>query len=272
MERRSSGRSHSHAHAQLHALTHAGVVAGAVITTYLLEKSRVVFQGPNERNYHALYMLQQGAEPAERAALSLEAGCADYTFLRSSGCFGNPEWGDDAAEYCTMRGAMRAIGLAEATQAEAAAVLAAVLHMGNVSFTSDAADEYAAVADEAVMATVSRLMGCDDVRGLVLQRTMKVPGAVYNIQLTPLQARAARNAFGKAVYCLLFDWVVAKVRRPHAPRPRPRAPRLRPRAPRLRPRAARLRPRAHRLRPQLPRPQPRVSRSTTRSVAARPMR
>ena len=90
-------------------------------------------------------------------------------------------------------------------------MLAAVLHMGNVTFGSDAAEEYAAVATEDVMSRVSRLMGCDDVSGLVLQRTMKVPGAVYNIQLTPLQAQAARNAFGKAVYCLLFDWVVAKV-------------------------------------------------------------
>ena len=88
-----------------------------------------------------------------------------------------------------------------------------MLHMGNVTFGSDAAEEYAAVATEDVMSRVSRLMGCDDVSGLVLQRTMKVPGAVYNIQLTPLQAQAARNAFGKAVYCLLFDWVVAKVHR-----------------------------------------------------------
>jgi myosin heavy subunit len=96
-------------------------------------------------------------------------------------------------------------------QSEAAAVLAAVLHMGNVTFGCDAAEEYATVATEDVMSRVSRLMGCDDVSGLVLQRTMKVPGAVYNIQLTPLQAQAARNAFGKAVYCLLFDWVVAKV-------------------------------------------------------------
>ena len=90
----------------------AGVVAGAVMTTYLLEKSRVVFQGPNERNYHALYMLQQGADSAERAALCLERSCADYAFLSSSSCYANPEWGDDAEEYRTMRTAMGSIGLA----------------------------------------------------------------------------------------------------------------------------------------------------------------
>ena len=98
-----------------------GVVAGAVMTTYLLEKSRVVFQGPNERNYHALYMLQQGADAAERAALCLERSCADYAFLSSSGCYANPEWGEDAAEYRVMRAAMAAIGLAAQAQSEAAA-------------------------------------------------------------------------------------------------------------------------------------------------------
>jgi hypothetical protein len=82
------------------------------MTTYLLEKSRVVFQGPNERNYHALYMLQQGADSAERAALCLERSCTDYAFLSSSGCYANPEWGDDAEEYRTMRTAMGSIGLA----------------------------------------------------------------------------------------------------------------------------------------------------------------
>ena len=40
-----------------------GGVGGAVMSTYLLEKSRVIFQGPSERNYHALYMMQAGATP-----------------------------------------------------------------------------------------------------------------------------------------------------------------------------------------------------------------
>ena len=43
-----------------------GVVAGAAMSTYLLEKSRVIFQGPQERNYHAAYMLLAGADADER--------------------------------------------------------------------------------------------------------------------------------------------------------------------------------------------------------------
>ena len=34
---------------------------------------------------------------------------------------------------------------------------------------------------------------------------------MYNIQLTQPQAQAARSALSKAVYCLLFDWIVLRV-------------------------------------------------------------
>ena len=111
-----------------------------------------------------------------------------------------------------MRKAMSAVSIAERAQREAMAVLAFVMHTGNVAFKlSGDGDEYAAVENDELMGRCSALLGCDDVSPLLLQRTMKVPGAVYNIQLTPAQAVAARNALAKAVYCLLFDWVVAKV-------------------------------------------------------------
>ena len=183
-----------------------GGVGGAVMATYLLEKSRTVFQGANERNYHAMYMLQAGASAEERKTLELERSIEAWTFCNQSGCYANPGWGDDAREYADMRSAMGAVGMSAQTQADALAVLATVMHIGNVEFAQAVGEEYACVSDERRMGVASRLMGCDDMSPLLLLRTMKVPGAVYNIQLTPPQAGAARNAFGKQVYALLFDW------------------------------------------------------------------
>ena len=106
---------------------------------------------------------QAGADADERAALSLLRAPSDYALLASSGCFANPDWGDDAREceaavvvvvlwrccrrrrccdlggiaarrYSIMRTAMGRIGVESGTQREAMAILAAVLHLGNVTF------------------------------------------------------------------------------------------------------------------------------------------
>ena len=120
-----------------------GGVGGAVMSTYLLEKSRVVFQGPNERNYHSFYMLQVGADAEERAAFSLEPSADKYTFLNQSGCYTNPGWGLDAKEYAEMRAAMTAVGMTPTTQSDMLGVLAATMHVGNVDFHQAAGEEWA---------------------------------------------------------------------------------------------------------------------------------
>lgn len=56
------------------------IVLGAKIEQYLLEKSRIVTQSENERNYHIFYCLLAGLSREEKSELELGTA-ADYYYL-----------------------------------------------------------------------------------------------------------------------------------------------------------------------------------------------
>lgn len=63
----------------------AGFIAGASIISYLLEKSRVVRQAPNERSFHIFYQLLSGANPELKKKLLLTQP-QDFEFLNKNNC------------------------------------------------------------------------------------------------------------------------------------------------------------------------------------------
>ena len=82
-----------------------GVIEGAKVDQYLLEKSRIVHQNPNERNYHIFYCMLQGLSKEHKEKLHLK-DASHYKYLTGGGsvvCEGR----DDAAEFADIKSAMK---------------------------------------------------------------------------------------------------------------------------------------------------------------------
>ena len=108
-----------------------GTIQGARILDYLLERSRIVHQSTDERNYHIFYCLIAGSSRDERTALRL-TDAQNFTYLNQSGCIKVPKI-DDVADFEKVKSAMKLLKFGDNERA-IFEVLASVLHIGNFTF------------------------------------------------------------------------------------------------------------------------------------------
>ncbi|KAF2187846.1 hypothetical protein K469DRAFT_737953 [Zopfia rhizophila CBS 207.26] len=192
-----------------------GEPVGANINNYLLEKSRVVGQIANERNFHIFYQFAKAASSNYRELFGVQQP-QSYVYTSRSKCYDVPGI-DDHADFQDTLNAMKVIGLAQAEQDNIFRMLAAILWLGNVSFTEDDSGN-AAIADQSVIDFVAYLLEVDSahVHKALTLRVMETSrggrrGSVYDVPLNPAQATAVRDALAKAIYFNLFDWIVERV-------------------------------------------------------------
>ncbi|XP_071119029.1 unconventional myosin-IXb-like isoform X6 [Haliotis cracherodii] len=191
-----------------------GMVHGAIVEKYLLEKSRIVSQAKNERNYHVFYYLLAGADKNERESLYLSEP-EEYYYLSQSDCY-SVEGVDEEDEFARLKQSMEMVGFSHETQKRIFAVLSAVLHLGNIEFRKKGDqhhDESVSVKNEATVQIICSLLKVKEKTVLEALTTKKTVAGdetvVINYKME--DAIATRDAMAKCLYGSLFDWIVLKV-------------------------------------------------------------
>ncbi|XP_071953625.1 unconventional myosin-IXb-like isoform X2 [Antedon mediterranea] len=189
-----------------------GTVHGAIVEQYLLEKSRIISQSPDERNYHVFYYLLNGATDQEREAFWLQKA-QDYNYLNQSKCY-TVDGCDEKYEFNRLRQSMEMVGFSHETMRRIFSVLSAVLHIGNITFRSRMDHgESVIIKNIATVKVVSDLLRVkqETLVSALTKRTSSARGDQFVVQYKMSEAIATRDALAKGLYSALFEWIVLQV-------------------------------------------------------------
>lgn len=200
-----------------------GMVNGAIVRKYLLEKSRIVSQSADERNYHAFYYLTSGASLDELKQFNLTNAC-DYLYLNQNRNLTTYNKRPNVNETCTreaegftlLKKSMEIVGFSPEKQSKVFSVLAAVLHLGNVEFMTKSKynEDIVQVKDKSVVEVISNLLGLKYetlLSALTSKKTRAAKGETLMFTYKLHEAIATRDAMAKCLYAALFDWIVMRI-------------------------------------------------------------
>ncbi|KAK1336142.1 hypothetical protein QTO34_003944 [Cnephaeus nilssonii] len=178
-----------------------GAIEGAKIEQYLLEKSRVCRQAPDERNYHVFYCMLEGMSEDQKRKLGL-GQATDYNYLAMGNCT-TCEGREDSQEYANIRSAMKVLMFTDTENWEISKLLASILHLGNLQYEARTFENLDAceVLFSPSLATAASLLEVNppDLMNCLTSRTLITRGETVSTPLSREQALDVRDAFVKDV-------------------------------------------------------------------------
>uniref|UniRef100_A0A803W1T9 Myosin VIIB n=1 Tax=Ficedula albicollis TaxID=59894 RepID=A0A803W1T9_FICAL len=190
-----------------------GVIEGARIEQFLLEKSRVCRQAPEERNYHIFYCMLMGMNTEQKKMLNLGTA-SEYTYLTMGNCM-SCDSRNDAKDYAHIRSAMKILMFSDSEHWDISKLLAAILHLGNVEFQAAVYDnlDCSDVIDSPHFSIATKLLEVDysELQNSLTNLSIIVRGESVSRPLNVVQAANGRDAFVKGIYGRIFLWIVNKI-------------------------------------------------------------
>nr|BAO24698.1 myosin heavy chain 2 [Lethenteron camtschaticum] len=188
-----------------------GKLSSADIETYLLEKSRVTFQLPTERNYHIFYQIESQKKPELLEMLLITNNPYDYVFI-SQGEITVPSL-DDGDELMATDSAIDILGFTNDEKLSIYKVTGALMHYGNMKFKQKQREEQAEPDGNEDADKAAYLMGlnsADLLKGLCYPR-VKVGNEYVTKGQTVQQVHNSVGALARSVFEKMFLWMVIRI-------------------------------------------------------------
>ncbi|KAF9302869.1 Myosin type-2 heavy chain 1 [Mortierella antarctica] len=184
-------------------------IIGARIRTYLLERSRLVYQPEHERNYHIFYQLVAGAPPSEKKELDLQS-IQQFHYLKQGGVT-TINGVDDAAEFEITQRALSTIGISVQVQWYIFRLLAALLHIGNIQVTGR--NDAMISDDDPSLVVATKVLGIplSEFKKWLIKKQITTRSEKIVSNLKPDQSLIVRDSVAKYIYSSLFDWLVNNI-------------------------------------------------------------
>ncbi|CAG8549614.1 9528_t:CDS:2 [Diversispora eburnea] len=190
-----------------------GRIVGSKALTYCFDRSRVTEIPQDERSYHVFYYLLAGATQEERSSAHLQDP-QHYNYLSQSKCYRIPEV-DDSIQMEDLRGALKTLGFKSKVVNQIWQILSVILLLGNIEFTNPgkAKDEAANIKNRHVLDMAAQYLG---VPAFKLEQTLTFKSKYIGKELCTVVLNAElateqRDALSRALYSILFTWIVEHI-------------------------------------------------------------
>ncbi|KAK9767698.1 hypothetical protein K7432_002301 [Basidiobolus ranarum] len=188
-----------------------GRISGAKTLTFSLEKYRVTHTPLHERNFNSFYYLLAGLSADEKSALELSEP-EDYHYLSQTQRF-KIDGVDDGDKFRELRAAMKSLGIKTSVQTNVFRLLTGILHLGNIIFEDHSEQECSNVKNTELLQLVAEIFGVGytPLMESLIFKSKLVGKDVCTVYLDAKTAGKQRDALARALYSLLFTWIVEAI-------------------------------------------------------------